>query len=519
MRPDPAPDPTRRIVRRASALIVALVLAVAAAQNGAPLVVAQGTDVASLDPQMQNDAFSTSVLSNVFDTLVYRDADLELVPGLATAWRSVDDTTWELELRQGVTFHDGSTFGPEDVEFTLERPLDEALGSPLASRFAVIDDVEVTGPDTVRVHTVDPYPLLPARLSEWFVVSKAYVEANDQATLSAQPVGTGAYRFVEWVKDDHLTLEAYEDHWRGAPEIEAVTFRPIPELATRTAALQAGDVDLVTNVPAIRTEAIDADPDLEVRSVPSTYIQYVALDGTKNEALADVRVRKALQYATNVDEIIEFIFDGNAVKIAVPLAHGTFGLNEGLEPYPYDPERARELLAEAGVEPGELTLEFIAPTGRYVQDFAAAQAIANFLREVGVDTEVRTMDWPSYVGTIVRPSEDQDVEMHLLGWAPSFMDASQQMQQFLTSQHPPNGLATSFYDNPEVDRLVDAANQETDPERRAELYAEASRLVWEDAPWIFLWVQRFPMVHAADVTNVWGLPNEKFYAIYARPAE
>ena len=236
------------------------------------VVIAQGTDAASLDPQRQNDAFTTSILSNVFDTLIYRNADLDLEPGLATEWSLVEDNIWEVKLREGVKFHNGEDFTAEDAKFTLERPLNPDLNSPLAGRFSVIEGVDIVDDFTIRIRTNDPYPLLPALLSEWFMVPKDYIEATDADTLVVQPVGTGAYQFVEWVKDDHLSLTANDEHWRGAPTIKDVTFRPIPETSTRVAALQSGDVDVITNVPSFRIPEFDGVDDLNIQPVPSTYI-------------------------------------------------------------------------------------------------------------------------------------------------------------------------------------------------------------------------------------------------------
>lgn len=455
-----------------------------AAAQGTPegeIVIAQGTDAASLDPQLQNDAFTTSILSNVFDTLIYRNADLELEPGLATAWELVDDTTWRVELRPDVTFHNGEAFGADDVEFTLERPLGPDLASPLASRFAVIEDVEVVDDDTVLVHTTAPYPLLPARLSEWFVLPKDYVEGTGQATLSASPVGTGAYRFVEWVKDDHLSLTAFEDHWRGAPPIRDVTFRPIPEVSTRVAALQSGDVDLITNVPAFRQDELAADDDIDVRAVPSTYFQYVGLDGTKNPALADRRVRQAIQYATDVPEIVEFLFDGAAQQVAVPLAFGTFGLDESIEPYPHDLERARELLAEAGYPDG-ITLDLDAPVGRYAQDKEVAEALVGQWARAGIVVNLNLNEWSVQL-TKYRSGTELE-EAHYMGWGTSTFDADDVL--FGGFANRPNKTG---YENDEVTRLVLEARTSLDPDERERLYAEALRIIHEDVPWVSLFQQ------------------------------
>ncbi|MFQ5830147.1 MAG: ABC transporter substrate-binding protein, partial [Candidatus Methylomirabilia bacterium] len=187
--------------------------------------------------------------------------------------------------------------------------------------------------------------------------------------------------------------------------------------------------------------------------------------------------------------------------------------------YEYNPAKAKQLLAAAGVKPGT-KISFIHPTGRYVQDKEASQAIAGYLREVGLEPELQTMDWPTYVQTIITPlDKGNKTELHYLGWAPPVLDAFMQMLQFLSTYAPPNGLETSFYSNPEVDKLITAAERDLSPDKRKELYCQAAKTVWKEAPWIFLWVQRFPIIYSAKVTNVSSLPNEMFYAVYARPAE
>jgi peptide/nickel transport system substrate-binding protein len=453
----------------------------ALAQDDSSIVIALGTDAASLDPQLQNDAFTTAILSNVFDTLIYRSGDLALEPGLATGWEAIDDTTWEVTLRDDVVFHDGEVFNAEDVKFSLERPLDADLGSPLTGRFSVMSGVDIIDDFTVHISTNEPYPLLPARLSEWFMVPKDYFEATDAETLATNPVGTGAYTFVEWVKDDHLDLVANADYWGGAPEIQNVTFRPIPENSTRVAALQAGDVDLITNVPAFRQAEFDGMEGIEVRTVPSTYIQYVALDGTKNEVLADVRVRQAIQYATNVPEIIEFLFDGSAAQIAVPLAFGTFGNDESIEPYPYDPERARELLADAGYPDG-ITFALDAPTGRYAQDAEVAEALVGQWAQAGINVELNINAWADQLAKY--RDGDALVESHFMGWGTSTFDADDILFGGFANQPNKNN-----YTNEAVIDLVTRARASMDPAEREALYHEALQVIYEDVPWLFLFQQ------------------------------
>jgi peptide/nickel transport system substrate-binding protein len=199
-----------------------------------------------------------------------------------------------------------------------------------------------------------------------------------------------------------------------------------------------------------------------------------------------------------------------------PMAPSLFGYCK-VGSYPYDPVKAKSMLAAAGAS--NLSVKFWAPTGRYIQDFQAAQAIANDLTAAGVKVDgPKTSDWPSYLGTINVPPAQAKTDLHLLGWAPGFLDASQAMVQFQSTMWPPKGLATSYYGNPEVDKLLARANSNSDQAARQADYCAASKLIWADAPWIFLWVQKFPMVTTAKVTGVQSIPTESFYTVYASPA-
>ena len=504
---------------RSILLIVALVLvtlsiSLVGAQDGSSIVIAQGGDAASLDPQLQNDSRSKAILNNIFDTLIYRNLDLELVPMLATGWEALDDTTWEVTLREGITFHNGEAFNAEDVKFTLERPLDPDLGSPLGSRFSVIAGVDIIDDFTVQIRTNDPFPLLPARLSEWYIIPNEYFTDNDLEVVSVNPVGTGAYTFVEWVKDDHLTLEANADYWRGTPSIQTVTFRPIPENSTRVAALQAGDADLITEVPAFRQSEVESDDALDVRPVRSTFFQYVALDGTKNEVLADVRVRQAIQYATNVPEIIEVLFEGSAEQVAIPLAHGVFGNDGTLEPYPYDPDRALELLAEAGYPDG-ITFALDAPVGRYAQDREVAEALVGQWAQVGINVELNINEWSvqltKYRATNNPSNEDpanELVEAHFMGWGTSTFDADDVLWGAFARQPNKNN-----YVNQDVIDLVTQAHTSLDQELRADLYAQALDIIYEEVPWLFLF-QQFD-IYGVSSDIVWEPREDQIIEVFS----
>lgn len=507
-----------RAVLRASAVVLLLF---GAAQAQETFRIAIGVDADTLDPVQGTTTTVDNIVDYMAETLIGIDAKGGLVPLLATEWSvSADGLSFDLKLREGVVFHDGTPLTADVVAWNFARLRDPAVNVPRRGVYTVIDDVEVTSSHSLRLHLSNPYPALDGALTQSTaaIISPASVdvEGNSYENVT-RPVGTGPYTFTSRAFGERIEVARFDGYWGELPYYGRVIFQVIPEATTRESLLLSGQVDLILLPPTSDIPALNANPAVEVVMGPSNRTIFIVINTTKPH-LDDVRVRQALNYAVDKEAIVEGILFGAAVPMDGPMAASLFGYHAtGM--YEYDPERAKELLAEAGVEPGTLVLDFMSPTGRYVQDFPASQAIANYLADVGVRANVRTMDWPTYIATMTQPPETNETNLHLLGWAPAFMDASQQMQQFHPSQHPPRGLATSFYDNPEAKRLIDEAASTIDPAERERLYAEVSELIWSDAPWIFLWVQSFPMVHSADVTNIWGLPNEKFYAIYAHPAD
>jgi len=301
------------------------------------------------------------------------------------------------------------------------------------------------------------------------------------------------------VRDEELVMEAYADYWRGEPTIQTAIFRPIPETSTRVAALQSGEVDLITNVPAFRQEEVESD-EIDIRVTPSTYIQYVALDGTKNEALADVRVRQALQYATDVEGIVDFLFNGSAERLAVPLANGTFGKDDSFEPYPYDPDRARELLAEAGYPDG-FTLVIDAPTGRYAQDEEVAEALAGQWEQVGIDVQLNVNAWPDQLSKY--RDGDALAEAHFMGWGTSTFDADDIMYGGFARQPTKNN-----YSNEQLTDLVTQARTTMDPAEREQLYSEALEIVYNELPWLILFQQND--IYGVNTSLEWSpRPDQK----------
>ncbi|MBI2014903.1 MAG: ABC transporter substrate-binding protein, partial [Candidatus Rokubacteria bacterium] len=294
---------TRHPLSVALAALLVLAVPAGAADPRGELRVAIPWTPENLDPTMNLSSIRAAVGVSLFDSLVGRDAEGRIVPELAESWKLLDDTTWQLRLRRGVVFHNGEPFTAEAVRFTVQRVLDPSQKSPNRANIAEIVRVDVLDDVTVNLVTRQPYAALLGRLIDFPIVPPKYT-AERGAAFALRPVGTGPFRFVELVKDERMVVEAFDRHWRGAPRIQKITFKPVPEPFTRAAALRAGEVDLITTVPPTLARELERVAGLRVLRVPSTWQIYLGLNAFR-KPLADVRVRQALNYATDVDAIIK----------------------------------------------------------------------------------------------------------------------------------------------------------------------------------------------------------------------
>ncbi|HET7342452.1 MAG TPA: ABC transporter substrate-binding protein, partial [Methylomirabilota bacterium] len=330
-----------------AALLLALSLPAGAADPRGELRVAIPWTPENLDPTMNLSSIRAAVGVSMFDSLVGRDRDNKLVPELAESWRTLNDTTWQFRLRRGVVFHDGEPFNAEAVRFTIERVLDPQQKSPNRANIAEIARVEVVDDATVNLVTSKPYAALLNRLVDFPILPPRYTAEKGNQAFALHPVGTGPYRFVSLVKDEQLVVEAFDRHWRGGPAIPRIVFKPIPEPFTRAAALRNGEVDLITTVPPNLARDLEKIAGLRVQRVPSTWDIYLGLNAFK-KPLSDVRVRQALNYASDVDAIIKSVLDGNGRRLEGPFTPQMFGYDANVKGYTHDPARARRLLADAG---------------------------------------------------------------------------------------------------------------------------------------------------------------------------
>jgi peptide/nickel transport system substrate-binding protein len=480
--------------------------------------IAVGIDPDTLDPVQGTTTTVGNMVEYMVETPLLTDKEGNVQPNLATEWDVTEDgLEYTLTFRDDVTFHDGTMLNAEAVKWNFDRLLDPDMQSPSRGTFNVIETVEIVDDYTIKLHLSAPYgPMLGVLSSNAIGISSpASVDQGENAYLNiVEPVGTGPYVFNERVAGERLVLTRYEDYWGELPYYSEVIFQVVPEAATRESLLLAGQADMIILPPISDIPALQLNPNVQVLLAPSLRIIFISLNNN-DEMLSDVRVRQALNYAIDRQAIIDNVIFGAAEAMDAPIPQAEFGYCSQT-PYEYDPAKARELLADAGAE--NIELNFISPTGRYVQDFQASQAVAGYLEEIGVESTVETMDWGSYVGALLTPPEENTLDLAFLGWAPSFPDPSEHVQFFESKNNVPNGLGTHFYSSPEVDELAVAAVQASDPAEREDLYCQVLELIWNDAPIIFLWVQQFPIVYSSDVTGVDYHPTEKWAAIYARPA-
>ena len=452
------------------------------------IIVAQAADPAALDPKFMKGREMQNALRLIFDSLYHRDDNMQIVPWLATSYENPDPLTWRFHLREDVKFHNGNDFRANDVKFTIERMLeDDSLWS--ARNF--IDKVEVVDDYTVDIITQEPYAALMTRVVLWQMTDEEYFDEVGADGFANQPVGTGPFGFVEWIRDERLVFEANTDYWRGAPRIETVLFRSIPEPATRIAALEAGDVDIVSAVPP---DYVDLAPQsVEVLTVPGTRAFFIGMNVTM-EPFDDVRVRQALNYAVDMDSIIDNLMNGLARKIDNPLLPEAFGYAD-TPIYYYDPTRAQALLADAGYPDGfEMQLD------TYPDLKELGEALAGQLSEVGVEVDVNVMERAA----LYAKYEPGFSQAYLSSWGNSEADADGMLsKQFYSKRYgcntllPPDDPESGYgneslgcfytgYGNADVDAAVEAGAMEVDPDKRKAHYYTALTTIVSEPPWVFL---------------------------------
>ncbi len=489
-----------RTLRPLLGVLVAALLAVPLAVAAKDLKVGLSLEPTAIDPHYHNLAPNNAMARNIFDPLVLTDEKQRLVPGLAESWKPVDDLTWEFKLRKGVKFHDGTPFTADDVVFTFERA-PNVPNSP--SSFALyLKGKKIVKVDdhTIQVKTEKPYPLMANDLSTFVIVSKKHAEGASTADYNSgkAAMGTGPFKFVQWVPGDRLILERNDNYWGGKAQWDKVTVKPIKSGPARVAALLAGDVDFIDEVPTTDIARLKKEGKLTLSDGISNRVIYLHLDHFRDDSpfvkaknggliknpLRDLRVRKAISKAIDRKAIVQHVMEGVAIPAGQLLPDGFFGVSKKLKPEKHDPNGAKKLLTEAGYKDGfQLTLH--GPNDRYLNDAKIAEALAQMLTRVGIKTSVETMTKSVYFkrASSGGPNNSPEFSFILVGWGAGSGEASSPLKSLLHTYDKERGFGASNrgrYSNPEVDKLIEQALATVDDAKRQELLAQATEIAIAD---------------------------------------
>ncbi|MBI5912710.1 MAG: ABC transporter substrate-binding protein [Betaproteobacteria bacterium] len=487
-----------------SLICAALSLTGTLSAAAAELRIGLGADVTSLDPHFLNLAPNNNAAWHVFDALVHVDANARLAPGLAVSWRAIDPTTWEFKLRRGVKFHDGSDFTAENVIFSLERPATlSASPGPFTGFVKPITAKKIIDPWTIQLKTAVPYAMLPYDLNSIFIVSKkaATGASTEDFNSGKAAVGTGPYKLVRFARGERIELARNDAYWgRQNGKLAAwdkVTLRILPADTARIAALLAGDLDAIENIPTADLTRLKTNANFRLEQKVSWRTMLLHMDqyrdhppGLSNKSdkplaknpFKDARVRLAMSKAINRRAIVERVMEGYAIAAGNLVSPPVFGHVDALKAETYDPEAAKKLLAEAGFPDG-FALTLHAPNNRYVNDEQVAQAVAQMLARVGIQTKVETMPASVYFAK----ARAGEFAFALLGWGSFSGDLA--LRALVATPNAEKGYGAwnwGRYSNPKVDALLEQGFATPDETKREALARAAAILALVDVPVILL---------------------------------
>ncbi|MEM8552872.1 MAG: ABC transporter substrate-binding protein, partial [Pseudomonadota bacterium] len=458
------------------------------------LTVGLASEATSIDPHVHNLTPNSQIGKQIFDNLINQGPRQELLPGLATEWGPIDDLTWEFKLREGVTFHDGAPFTADDVVCTFERVPNVPNSPSSFELYTKGKTVKKIDDFTIHITTEDPYPLMANDVSTISIISDevgcgATTEEFNNGTAA---FGTGPWKFVEYVPGDRIVLEANENYWDGAPAFDKVVLKPIKSGPARVAALLAGDVDLINDVPTTDLERLRSDDAIDIFQGPSNRVIYLHMDQFREDSpfvsakdgsdiknpLLDQRVRLAISKAIHREAIRDRVMEGQSVPAGQLLPEGFFGVSPNLEPLAYDAEGAKALLAEAGYPDG-FALTMHGPNDRYINDARILEAIAQMMNRIGIAAQVETLPRSVFFSRASRGGPDNTPEFSfiLAGWGAGSGEASSPLRSLIRTGGASN---RGRHSNPEIDAVIDEALRTVDEEGRQELLAKATEMAIEE---------------------------------------
>lgn len=456
------------------------------------LVIAVETSISSLDPHNLSDTLSISATRAMYENLVMFDSDMKIVGQLAENYEiSEDSLTYTFHLRKGIKFQDGTDFNAAAVKANFDRILNKDNNLMIRGRFVVkngdqetqrIESIETPDDNTVVFKLAAPYSPFINKLTLVAMISPAAIEKYGNEGLITNPVGTGPYVFKEWVEGDHMSATVNPNYWGTKPGVDSVTIKEVPEAGSRTAMLQTGEADFIYPMPSDQISAAEGTGDITVNATTSTIMRYVTLN-TNLKELKDVRVRQAMNYAIDRNAYVQLMYAGYGAPATSVMAPSISYYSE--QPaYDYNLDKAKSLLAEAGYPDGfNLTLWGDNST----QEVKGMTFVKQQLEQIGIKVEVVPMEPATVSDKIYVPLEDAKINMWYVNWSPSTCDADGAMRAlFYSSMCPPTSANTAYYNNAEVDDLLDQGIASADPAELKPIYAKVQTILWNDAPWLFL---------------------------------
>lgn len=476
----------------------------------------------TMDPMDTSDTLSGGVQRLIMDGLFGFDDEMKIIPLLAESYEANEDATeYVIHLRQGISFSDGTPLNAEAAKANFDRWGDKELGLKRTTLLCnVLKSTEAVDEYTVKVTLTEPFGAFVATLAHpaCVLMSPQVIEQGKEA-CAERPVGTGQYLFKEWIAGDHTTVTLNKDWWGYDPEIcggkalaepdagfQSITFRPVGENASRVAMLQSGEADFIWPVPTESMETLAADENVYVGADEGIVVRYMFMN-TQKAPFNDVRVRQAMNYAIDKDAYIAVVKNGLASKATSILGPATQHYKRN-EPYAYDLEKARKLLTDAGYPDGFETSLICTTT---TSDLKQCEFIQQQLAQAGITVNINSMEKAivsEKVESAEGPGSEAEVDMYMSGWSSSTGDADWGIRPVLAREsEPPKSYNISYFENEEMDGFLYAALETADEEKRAELYAKAQDIIWEECPVVFFANDYNTWASAADVANVKIYPD------------
>ncbi|MBI3963989.1 MAG: hypothetical protein HY329_00015 [Chloroflexi bacterium] len=448
-----------------------------AAAGPQKLTVAMGGTADTLDPHMTTSGIGAPTIYAVYDGLTYIDDKGQLKPALATEWKVVNPTKWEFKLRSGVKFHTGEDFTAEVVKWNIDRIINPDTKSPVKSRIPVVTSVDIVDASTVQLNTSAPDPILDKRMAVIFMVAPKEFERLGATEFGKKGSGTGSFKAIEYQKDNFVELEAFKQSWRGAPKLDRVSLKGMPEASVRVAALRAGEVDMVHNLPTSQAADLQRDG-FGIQWAVVARAHHVGMAPTRHEAFKDKRVRQALNYAVDKDAIIKNIMHGYAKKSKGQFVDElVFGFNPDLKEFPYDPAKAKQLLAEAGYANG-FSVKMTGSNGFFPNDKETIEAISGYLDAVGVKVQVQVEEVSVWIPKFFA-GQHEATWFQGLNWFP-VMDSDFPLTWYYSQNR------ANVWNSPQFDALYKSTQTELDKGKREAAFREIFKQLNDDPPSIYL---------------------------------